>query len=68
MAGSSPAVRGERGSSIAPAEHIPFHPVLAIDKVRYIGEPIAVVAATDAYCPRDALDLIEVATAAFQRS
>ncbi|MBA7602109.1 4-hydroxybenzoyl-CoA reductase subunit alpha [subsurface metagenome] len=33
---------------------------LAIDKVRYIGDPVAAVAATDEYIAEEALDLIEV--------
>jgi carbon-monoxide dehydrogenase large subunit len=45
---------------VAPAEHIPFHPVLAQDKVRYVGEPVAVAVATDPYKAQDALDLIEI--------
>ncbi len=32
----------------------------AIDKVRYVGEPVAVVVATDRYVAEDARDLIEV--------
>lgn len=33
---------------------------IARDKVRYVGEPVAVVIATDRYIAEDALDLIEV--------
>ncbi|MCZ6859975.1 MAG: molybdopterin-dependent oxidoreductase [Alphaproteobacteria bacterium] len=33
---------------------------LAIDKVRYVGEPVAVVAAVDRYRAEDALDLIKI--------
>ncbi len=36
---------------------------LAIDKVRYVGEPVAAVAATDAATAERALDLIEVSYA-----
>ena len=35
-------------------------PVLARDRVRFVGEAVAVVVATDRYAARDALDLIEV--------
>ncbi|MGB3271489.1 MAG: xanthine dehydrogenase family protein molybdopterin-binding subunit [Xanthobacteraceae bacterium] len=35
-------------------------PVIAIDRVRYVGEPVAVVAALDERTAYDALDLIEV--------
>ncbi len=34
---------------------------IATDRVRYVGEPVAVVAARDRYVAEDALDLIEVA-------
>ena len=37
-----------------------FRHVLAIDKVRFVGEPVAVVVANDRYAARDAIDLIEV--------
>ncbi len=43
-----------------PGIKVPHHPVLATEKVRFVGEPIAAVAATSAYIARDALDLIEV--------
>jgi carbon-monoxide dehydrogenase large subunit len=36
------------------------HPALAIDKVRYTGDAVAVVVAEERYLARDALDLIEV--------
>lgn len=38
----------------------PEHPVLARDKVCYVGQPIAIVVAETPYAARDALDLIEV--------
>src|SRR6202044_1341108 len=33
---------------------------IAIDRVRYVGEPVAVVVASDRYRAEDALELIEV--------
>jgi 2-furoyl-CoA dehydrogenase large subunit len=33
---------------------------IAVERVRYVGEPVAVVVATDRYVAEDALDLIEV--------
>ena len=33
---------------------------IATDRVRYVGEPVAIVCATDRYVAEDALDLIEV--------
>ncbi len=35
-------------------------PVLAGEKVRFVGEPVAVVVANDRYLARDAVDLVEV--------
>ena len=43
-----------------PDMKIPKHYVLAVDKVRFVGEPVAVVAAETRYAARDALALIEV--------
>ena len=39
---------------------VPRHPVLAEDRVRYVGEPVAMVVADDLYHARDAAELIEV--------
>jgi carbon-monoxide dehydrogenase large subunit len=39
---------------------IPRHPVLASGRVRYAGEPVAVVVAHDLYTARDAAELVEV--------
>lgn len=58
-------------SDIGPVGHIPMRlgarpslvaclqPPLAVDKVRYVGEPIAVVIAASRYLAEDAMDLIE---------
>lgn len=35
-------------------------PVLAVDKVRFVGEAVAMVVAADRYAARDAADLVEV--------
>jgi len=53
-------LKGKIGSlpCVAPAMHVPFHPVLAQGKVRFVGEPVAIVVATSPYIARDALDLI----------
>ncbi len=45
---------------VAPIDRIPFHPVLARGKVRYVGEGVAIAIAADAYVAQDALDLVEV--------
>jgi carbon-monoxide dehydrogenase large subunit len=39
---------------------VPEHPVLARDKVCYVGQPVAMVVAHDRYLARDALERIEV--------
>lgn len=38
----------------------PDHPAIAADKVRYVGDAVAMVVAESRYAARDALDLIEV--------
>ncbi|MDI3269124.1 MAG: glyceraldehyde dehydrogenase subunit alpha [Bacillota bacterium] len=38
----------------------PAHPALAKEKVRYVGDGVALVVAEDRYIARDALDLIQV--------
>jgi len=43
-----------------PTLRIPNHYVLAVDKVCYVGEGVAVVAAEDRYLAADALEVIEV--------
>lgn len=45
---------------VAPADHVPFHPVLAQGKVRFVGEAVAVAVAPNPYLAQDAIDLIEV--------
>jgi carbon-monoxide dehydrogenase large subunit len=43
-----------------PEMKVPEHYVLAVDKVRFVGEPVAVVAAESRYAASDAAGLIEV--------
>ena len=38
----------------------PFHPVLALDRVRYVGEPIAMIVAESAALAEDTRELIDV--------
>ncbi|MBI4465567.1 MAG: xanthine dehydrogenase family protein molybdopterin-binding subunit, partial [Acidobacteria bacterium] len=42
-----------------PDLRVPEHPPLAMDRVRYVGEPVAAVVAENPYIARDALDLIQ---------
>ncbi|MGH7906586.1 MAG: xanthine dehydrogenase family protein molybdopterin-binding subunit, partial [Candidatus Binataceae bacterium] len=55
-------LRGKIGPipTAVPAQHIPFHPALALGTVRYVGEPVAVVVGVDPYVCEDAADLIEI--------
>ncbi len=43
-----------------PGLKAPKHHVLAVDRVRFVGHPVAVVVAESRYIARDALDLIQV--------
>ena len=58
------SVRDRIGSvpcaAVFPDMKTPPHPVLALDKVCFVGEPVAAVVAVDKYIARDAVDLIEV--------
>jgi carbon-monoxide dehydrogenase large subunit len=46
--------------SMFPGANNPARGPLATDKVRYVGDPVAAIVATDRYAARDAVDLIEV--------
>ena len=56
--------KGKLGSVPVAADlpdlRVPPHPPLADGKVRYVGEPVAVVVADKPYRARDAADLVEV--------
>jgi aerobic carbon-monoxide dehydrogenase large subunit len=39
---------------------LPDHPPLAVDEVRHVGDPVAVVVARDRYAAADALEAVEV--------
>ena len=43
-----------------PGLRVPRHCILAVDRVYYVGHPVAVVVANDRYIARDAADLIEI--------
>src|SRR5258707_13992618 len=47
------------GASL-PGLRVPHHHVLAMDRVYFLGHPVAVVVATDRYIARDAAELVEV--------
>ncbi|MEU0395540.1 xanthine dehydrogenase family protein molybdopterin-binding subunit [Streptomyces sp. NPDC006208] len=39
---------------------MPHHPAVAVDEVRYVGDPVAVVIARDRYTAADALEAVDV--------
>ena len=45
---------------LVPGLVVPEHHMLARDTVRYVGDAVAVVVATDRYIARDAIDLVSV--------
>ncbi|MCT7353464.1 xanthine dehydrogenase family protein molybdopterin-binding subunit [Streptomyces sp. 15-116A] len=45
---------------VAEGTVVPDHPPIAVDEVRYAGDPVAVVVARDRYTAADALEAIEV--------
>src|SRR5215472_10872439 len=47
-------------ASALPGLRVPFHHILAQDRVYFSGHPVAVVVATDRYLARDAADAVEV--------
>jgi carbon-monoxide dehydrogenase large subunit len=47
------------GASL-PGLRVPHHHILAIDRVYFVGHPVAVVVASDRYIARDAAEAIEV--------
>ncbi len=58
-------VAGEMGSlpcawPVAEDTVVPDHPPIAVDEVRYAGDPVAVVVARDRYAAADALEAVEV--------
>lgn len=55
--GAVPRIRSRLGADAAVAEPY-LQPLLAGDRVRYVGEPVALVVADDAYVAEDAADLV----------
>jgi carbon-monoxide dehydrogenase large subunit len=47
-------------TSSLPGQRNHTNPALAVDRVRYVGQPVAVVVATDPYVAEDAAELVEV--------
>ena len=40
--------------------NVPSHPILAKDRVCYVGQPVAIVLAESRYLAQDALELVHV--------
>lgn len=55
-----PEILGPMVDAVLPDAHLVSRPVLAIDRVRYVGEPFAVVVAMDPYLAADAANAVEV--------
>ena len=53
-------VNGIPTAWLLPDIKTPTHPPMAIDRVRHVGEPVAVVIADNAYVARDAAELVSV--------
>lgn len=53
-------VGGVPCGSALPGLRVPHHNILAINRVYFVGHPVAVVVAQDRYMAQDAADLIEV--------
>ena len=62
LAGTNPGLRVAPNlpDVLGPDKETPAHPILASERVRYVGEPVAVAVAETRYQARDALDLIRV--------
>lgn len=55
-----PEIHGSIIDASLPDAHLVSRPVLATDRVRYVGEPIAVVVALDPYLAADGADAVEI--------
>ena len=55
-----PELRGPMVDAVIPDTFLAGRPVLAKDRVRYVGEPVAVVVAKDAYIAADAAAMVEI--------
>jgi carbon-monoxide dehydrogenase large subunit len=55
-----PEIRSVMVDAVIPDAHLAGRPVLAKDRVRYMGEPVAVVVAEDPYLAVDAANAVEI--------
>jgi carbon-monoxide dehydrogenase large subunit len=55
-----PEIHGSIVDASVPDAHLVSRPVLAKDRVRYVGEPVAVVVALDPYLAADAAHAVEI--------
>ena len=59
MVATTPYATTDAAAGTNPRVYRTTYPCLAVNKVRFVGEPVAVVVATDPYIAEDALELIE---------
>ena len=59
-AGDLPEIRGRMVDAVLPDAHLVGRPVLATDRVRHVGEAVAVVVAVDPYVAADAANALEI--------
>jgi len=55
-----PEIHGVMVDAVLPEAHLVGRPVLAKDRVRYVGEPVAVIVATDPYLAADAAAAVDM--------
>ena len=58
MVASNPFAKVDPPADANPRIRLSSYPCLAVGKVRFVGEPVAVVVATDPYVAEDAIELI----------
>lgn len=60
VGGDLPEIRGVMVDAVVPDAHLVGRPVLAREAVRYVGEPVAAIVATDPYLATDAASAVEI--------
>jgi carbon-monoxide dehydrogenase large subunit len=59
-AGDLPEIRGDMADAAIEGMHLVGRPVLARDRLRYVGEPVAVIVAEDPYLAADAAAVVGI--------
>jgi carbon-monoxide dehydrogenase large subunit len=55
-----PEIHGVMVDAVLPDSHLVGRPVLAKDRVRYVGEPVAIIIASDPYLAADAAAVVDI--------